>query len=157
MGHADDPSVTKATLPGGALVRAKVHVYPLKIREAHLDTFGHVNNAVYLMIFEEARWEQMDQFGMGMDYVRSTQVGPTVLEVKLRFLRELKLRSQVQVKTRTASMRSLVFTLEQWIEDEAGARCCEAEITMGFLDLKERRLRRMPADWRRVLALEGED
>ena len=30
--------------------------YKVKIRESHLDTLGHVNNAVYLVLFEEARW-----------------------------------------------------------------------------------------------------
>ena len=34
-----------------------VHEYALVIREQHLDTFGHVNNAKYLEILEEARWD----------------------------------------------------------------------------------------------------
>lgn len=33
-----------------------IHEYPVVIREHHLDTFGHVNNAAYLDILEEARW-----------------------------------------------------------------------------------------------------
>ena len=34
-----------------------VHEYEVVIREHHLDVFGHVNHAVYLELFEEARWE----------------------------------------------------------------------------------------------------
>ncbi len=33
------------------------HLYPVTIRETHIDSLGHVNNAVYLTLFEEARWE----------------------------------------------------------------------------------------------------
>ena len=35
----------------------KVFTYPLLIKETYLDTFGHVNNATYLTLFEEARWD----------------------------------------------------------------------------------------------------
>ncbi len=34
----------------------EAHEYHLLILEKHLDTFGHVNNASYLEILEEARW-----------------------------------------------------------------------------------------------------
>ena len=32
-----------------------IYEYDKTILEQHLDTFGHVNNAVYLSLYEEAR------------------------------------------------------------------------------------------------------
>lgn len=34
----------------------------IKIRGYHCDSYGHVNNARYLEIFEEARWRLLDEF-----------------------------------------------------------------------------------------------
>lgn len=40
----------------------KIFQYDMVIKIHHLDTFGHVNNAAYLQIFEEARsWDILDQ------------------------------------------------------------------------------------------------
>ena len=34
-----------------------IYEYEKTILEQHLDTFGHVNNAAYLVLYEEARWD----------------------------------------------------------------------------------------------------
>ena len=39
----------------------KMFSHQVKIKEAHLDTLGHVNNAVYLVLFEEARWAYLEE------------------------------------------------------------------------------------------------
>ncbi|MCB0386228.1 MAG: acyl-CoA thioesterase, partial [Bdellovibrionales bacterium] len=73
--------------------------YPLTVREAHLDTFGHVNNATYLALFEEARWELVTQRDYGLDQVRNRQQGPIILDVHVEFRKEMKLREQVLITT----------------------------------------------------------
>ena len=40
--------------------------YPLIIKEMDLDTFGHVNNARYLTLFEDARWDLITKNGYGL-------------------------------------------------------------------------------------------
>ncbi len=42
------------------------HEYQLLIHEGHLDSFGHVNNATYLNLFEEARWDWITARGYGL-------------------------------------------------------------------------------------------
>ena len=64
--------------------------YTLQIKEHHLDSFGHVNNAVYLALYEEARWELITHNGYGMDEVKKFRQGPVVLDVKVRFRKEMK-------------------------------------------------------------------
>ena len=49
-----------------------IFVYYLIIRESHLDTFGHLNNATYLQLFEEARWDYITNRGFGVWSTHST-------------------------------------------------------------------------------------
>ena len=89
--------------------------YPLIVREHHLDTFGHVNNAVYLQIFEEARWEMVNRAGYGLAKIKETGKGPTILEIKLLFSRELVLRDSVTIHTQMVSYEGKICMLKQWI------------------------------------------
>ncbi len=72
-----------------------VHEYSLLIRESHLDTFNHVNNAQYLTLFEEARWQVITERGFGLKEIQQSGTGPVVLEASLRFKREIKLREKI--------------------------------------------------------------
>jgi acyl-CoA thioester hydrolase len=66
--------------------------------ESHIDTFGHVNNAAYLEILEEARWDLITRNGYGLDEVQRRRIGPIVLDVHLRFVRELRNRQAVIIR-----------------------------------------------------------
>ena len=48
--------------------------YQVLIQEVHLDSFGHVNNAAYVMLYEEARWDFITKQGFGLDYIQKHQV-----------------------------------------------------------------------------------
>ena len=89
------------------------HEYPVLIREAHLDVFGHVNNASYLQIFEEARWDWITRGGFGMKEIFARGIGPVVLEANLRFQREATNRQAVVVKSRTLEYKGKIGTVEQ--------------------------------------------
>lgn len=127
--------------------------YPLKIRERHLDTFGHVNNATYLEMFEEARWEIINANGYDINKVKQTGLGPVILEVHLRFLKELKLHENVVIKTSSKDYKGKIGTLRQWIENERAENCCEAEFKMGLFDLRARKLVEPTAEWLAAIGL----
>jgi len=124
-----------------------VFTYPLIIRESHLDTFGHVNNATYLQIYEEARWELATTLGFGLEVVRSTGVGLTVLEATIRFKRELRLRQEVRVTTILGEVRGKVFVLKQAMVDQEGRVANEADFTMALFDLGARKIVPPTPEW----------
>ena len=72
--------------------------YEVLILEKHLDTFGHVNNATYLELFEEARWDLITRGGYGYDVVHQTKIGPSILAAKLEFRREVRLRQKIKMR-----------------------------------------------------------
>ena len=121
--------------------------YPILIRESHLDTFGHVNNAAYLIIFEEARWELMNVAGLSIKVIQQTGIAPTILEFHVAYKRELHARMRIKVRTQLESFDRKVGVLKQWMEDEAGQLYCAAEMKFGIFDLKTRRLMTPPPQW----------
>jgi acyl-CoA thioester hydrolase len=121
--------------------------YPLLIREHHLDTFGHVNNAVYLEIFEEARWEIVTPRGFDLAHIRKTGQGPVILEIQLRFLQELRLRSKIVIYTQLESYEGKIGMLRQWIVDDNGKVCCEAHFKIALFDLHRRKIIAPTPEW----------
>jgi thioesterase III len=135
-------------------VISPVHEYPVLIIERHLDTFGHVNNATYLELFEAARWDWITAHGFGLDRVRELQQGPTVLEVTLRFKREITNRKRILIRTWLESYEGKVCIVIQEMRDEAGELCCEARFACGLFDLKARRLIAPTPAWLAAVGVE---
>ena len=127
-------------------MKSEVFSYPMIIKENHLDTFGHVNNATYLMLFEEARWELLNKNGFGLRKIQEGGVGPTILEINLKFLKELRLREEIIIQTQLISYQEKIGTLAQRIL-RADEVCCEAIIIMGLFSLKERKLILPTPEW----------
>ncbi len=125
----------------------KVATYPLMILEAHLDTFGHVNNATYLELFEEARWEIITRGGFGLGKIKEVGLGPVILEANIRFHRELVLRQEVVVKTQFPSFEGKIGRISQWIEDAQGTKYCSAEFKYALFDLKLRKIVSPTPEW----------
>src|SRR5690606_22079957 len=77
----------------------KTHEYELLIQETHLDTFGHVNHATYLQIFEEARWDLIDARRDWKDKFRETGHGPVMLEAHGKFRHGLSNWTRVVIRS----------------------------------------------------------
>ncbi len=61
--------------------------YPITVRGYEIDSFGHVNNAVYLNYFEQARWDilmKMDLF----DYFQATGLILVVTDAAIHYSKE---------------------------------------------------------------------
>ncbi|MES2529307.1 MAG: acyl-CoA thioesterase [Bdellovibrionota bacterium] len=126
----------------------KVFEYLLTIRELHLDSFGHVNNAVYAQLYEEARWDFITQNNYGLNRIKEIQIGPVILDMKIRFKRELLNREVIKIKSKTISLvSSKIMVLEQTMYKSDGKIASEAEFTVGLFDMKERKLIDATPEW----------
>lgn len=114
--------------------------YDLVIKEHHLDSYQHVNNATYLALYEEARWELITQRGYGYDVVHKTGLGPVILEVQLKFFKELNLREKIKITFELLSYEGKIFKLKQQMIKTNGDIASEVILTGGFFDLKARKL-----------------
>lgn len=125
----------------------KTYQYQMVIREHHLDTFHHVNNATYLEILEEARWELLQTGGFGLNVIHERGTGPVVLECHIKFLKELRLRQTITIESQIQSYEKKIGVMRQEIFNEQQERCCQATMTFGFFDMKQRKLILPPDEW----------
>lgn len=131
---------------------AKIFYYPTVIKEIYLDSFAHMNNATYLMLFEEARWDLITKNGFGLNKIRETGIGPTILEIKINFFKELLVRDEIIIETQIASYEDKIAKLKQQMI-RAGEVCCSAEFTIALFSLKERKLILPTEDWLKAVGL----
>jgi thioesterase-3 len=130
----------------------KIFEYEVLIRESHLDTFGHVNNAVYVQLYEEARWDFITKNGFGLDVIQQSGKGPVILDLKVSFRREVKLREIIKITSQTLELvNSKIMVLEQKMINAQGKVASEATFTVGFFDLKERKLIEAGPEWLRAV------
>lgn len=127
-------------------MHANTFEYSVLIKETYLDTFGHMNNATYLTLFEEARWDLITQRGFGLHKIKESGTGPTVLEISIKYLKELYLRDQIIIKTKMLSYEGKIGRLQQemW---RGETLCCQAEFVFGLFSLKERKLIHPTPEW----------
>jgi len=123
-------------------------VYQLEIKESHLDTFGHVNNATYLNLYEEARWDFITKRGYGLKEIQELKTGPVILDLNLKFKKELKNREVITIKTKTleASHR-LIMKLQQTMHKPNGDIASVVEMSVGLMDLSQRKLIEPTKKW----------
>lgn len=127
--------------------------YEVIIKEHHLDSYGHVNNAIYLALYEEARWEAITSRGYGYKKVHDTGLGPVILEINLKFTKELKLREKIVITLEVASYKGKICKLRQLMIKENQEIASEAIFTTAFFDLKNRKLISPNADWLRAIGI----
>lgn len=134
---------------------ADVHVYRVLIRESHLDTFGHVNNATYLQLFEEARWDLITERGYGMSVIFEQRRGPVILDATVRFVREVKNRETLRIETQLEDYRGRVGHLRQRAHKEDGALACDALFTLALWDIDRRKIISPTDAWLRAVDPSG--
>jgi thioesterase-3 len=132
----------------------RVFEQSIVIREEHLDTFGHVNNARYLEIFEQARWDLITDNGFGLDYVKSSGTGPVILEISLRFLREVKNRQHMLIRSFLDSYEGKIGRMTQLLIDDADQVCCEGKFVIAQWDTATRKIIPPTPEWRHAVGLE---
>lgn len=130
----------------------KIHRYPVLIKEIDLDPYGHVNHAQYLRYLEEARWDYVTQNGYGFKKIHESGIGPVILEVHIRYLKELRLREEVVIETEFTSYEKKIGKIAQRVM-RGDMLCCVADITIGLFDLKERKLILPTEEWLKAICL----
>jgi acyl-CoA thioester hydrolase len=134
----------------------KIFKFPVLIKEHHLDTFSHVNNATYLELLEEARWEFLNAQGFDLKTIQNTGIGPVVLECHIQFLKELRLRQSIIIESQMLSFEKKIGVMRQDMVNEQGELSCHATLTFGFFDTNTRKLLLPTTQWLRAIGVESE-
>jgi acyl-CoA thioester hydrolase len=74
------------------------YIYELEVRGYELDSYNHVNNAIYLNYLEQARWEIL-KAGNLYNYFSENKLFLVITDIKIHFARELKIYDKIIIKT----------------------------------------------------------
>jgi acyl-CoA thioester hydrolase len=132
-----------------------IYEYEKEILEQHLDTFGHVNNAVYLSLYEEARWDFITKNGLGLKQILESKVGPVLLDLNLTFKSELNNREKIKIisQARPEMRNKFVMVLDQKMLKENGKIASTLTLSVGLMDLNLRKLVSPTKEWLLALGL----
>ena len=121
--------------------------YVFTVDQELLDEYGHVNNARYLDLYEEARWDILDKSGYGREMVRESKKGPVILEVNIRFRRELLPGQKILIETISRRKNDRIFYFDQVMINEKGEEASRAVFTYALFDLTERKMVKPDDGW----------
>ena len=127
--------------------------YTLTVRGYELDSFGHVNNAVYLQYAEAALWNFLNVHGL-LDIIIGEGLFPVIMESKQRYIHELKMLDEVRIDTEVSCSSGIVSYKHNIINMNTGLVSCRVTGKLAYVN-KDRMICDIPETVR--ACLEGED
>ena len=91
---------------------------PITVRGPELDSFGHVNHAVFLNYLEHGRLEALEKSGLSWSELDETGRSIFVVRIEVDYLEEAKRGQQLLVRTWAQSFRRTSMVLWQEIVRE---------------------------------------
>lgn len=134
---------------------AETFKYQVTIKETHIDSYGHVNNATYLALYEEARWELITPRGYGFYQIHQMKKGPVILDVNLKFLKEIRLRETITITCEMMDYKGKIGHMRQQMIKADGSVASEAVFTFGLFDMEARKLIEPTPEWKIAIGLQS--
>ena len=72
--------------------------FELQARGNELDSYGHVNNAVYLNYTEQARWELFRELGL-LDEIIASGKKIVIVENTIKYIRQVRIFDEIKVES----------------------------------------------------------
>lgn len=119
------------------------------VRSYELDSFGHVNNAVYLNYLEEARAEFLKQVGLSFDDFARLGVHLVIIEAHVKYLSPAYYGDEIEIVGQFADVKGASLTITYTLtETRSGRRVATAETRGAFVDPITGRPARAPQEFR---------
>ena len=90
----------------------------LHVRGYELDSFGHVNHAVYISYLEHARWELLREEGITLEEFKTWNRWPVIAALEAKYLRPSFLGDALEIHTYITEGGRSRFIFEQAILKE---------------------------------------
>jgi acyl-CoA thioester hydrolase len=110
--------------------------YLFSVRGYELDSFGHVNNAVYMNYIEQAQWEMLRKTDT-FSYLQENGIVPAIIEINIRYIREAKIFDEMVIKSRIVFESPYLVFIHNMYNVKTGLKSCKASVKHLYLT-KER-------------------
>jgi acyl-CoA thioester hydrolase len=118
----------------------------IAVRSGEIDSFGHVNHAVYLHYFEHARYEALEAAGFRWQLLRENDWQIYVVRIEVDYLAQAMRGDVLRVRTWAEGFRRTTMTLGQEMlrDDDSGTVVvARATVNAGWIG-PDRRPMRVP-------------
>jgi YbgC/YbaW family acyl-CoA thioester hydrolase len=106
----------------------------LQVRGYELDSYGHVNHAVYLNYAEFARWRMIEE-STGSDYFKRNGVAPVIARAEVDYKEPCYLAEWLTVETSLIDFRKKVARFKQVIRKrDSGRVAAEVVVVVVVVD-----------------------
>ena len=104
-----------------------------KIRNYHIDSYGHVNNAVYVQFLEDARTDFFDYMGFSLSCLASKNIFIYITEINIKYLKPGFLDDIIVV---TASVEKMSRVRITWLQEifKKDEKLISAYVTGAFMN-----------------------
>ncbi len=110
----------------------------IKIRNYHIDHFGHVNHARYLEFLEEARWQYLEKNHL-IEPIHRIKAFHVVSKVEIDYRHPVRLADVLHIETKINGRSSKCFWVDQRAHiTSSGITAIRAVITNVFVDAQGR-------------------
>lgn len=107
--------------------------YKRKIFGYECDIYGHLNNANYLHLYEEARADALEQMNIPIRKLADIGFHIYLTNIEINFIKGLPLENIVTIKSRINSMNRLTSIWIQEIYNNSGDLCSVANVKGVFV------------------------
>jgi acyl-CoA thioester hydrolase len=94
----------------------KTYSTQLEVRGYELDSFGHVNHAVYVSYLEHARWHMLYEEEITLEKFKEWKRWPVIAGIEIAYLKPTFLGDQLTIETHCAEKSRTSLSFEQTIK-----------------------------------------
>ena len=128
--------------------------YHTQIKKEMLDDYGHVNNARYLELYEQARWNVFEQTSDGKMILEQNDIGIVILEVFIKFKNEITLKDDLIIESESENRGDRIFIINQKINNSNGQIHSTATFKAALFNLKTRKIVKADSIWLKALGVD---
>ncbi len=98
--------------------------YPLKVRFSETDMFGHMNNTVPFLYFEQARVDYLKSKGLMQNWLRpESETIPVVADLQCDFIKQVFFDEELKIFVKVNDIGNSSVDLHYMVKNEKGAIC----------------------------------
>lgn len=113
------------------------HEISFRVRTYECDSYGHVNNAVYLQYLEYARWQFLKDIGFDYERARKAGYGTYVARVEIDYKSPAFTDDMLSIRSTSVKKGAVSGTIEQVIARGADI-IARARVTWAFVNANGR-------------------
>jgi len=110
-----------------------IFIHKKKIYGYECDVYGHLNNAIYLQIYEAARCEALVDMGMPLGRLKDTGLMMFVVRAEIDYAKGITLDEEITVKSKIQAHNKLQANWVQEIYNADDTLCSKVNIKLVYV------------------------